>query len=62
MTDTENTITKFYTFANSDFNSMSQCYCDAQFRDPVFGTLTGDQISMMWKMLLERSNSNLKFF
>jgi hypothetical protein len=27
MTDTENTITKFYTaFANSDFNSMSQCY------------------------------------
>jgi hypothetical protein len=37
MTDTENTITKFYTaFANSDFNSMSQCYAaDAQFRDPV---------------------------
>jgi hypothetical protein len=25
-----------------------------------FGTLTGDQISMMWKMLLERSNGNLK--
>ncbi|MFV8358311.1 nuclear transport factor 2 family protein [Flavobacterium sp. XS1P32] len=62
MNDTENTITKFYTaFANSDFNSMSQCYAaDAQFRDPVFGTLTGDQISMMWKMLLERSNGNLK--
>ena len=62
MTDTENTITKFYTaFANGDFNSMSQCYAaDAQFRDPVFGTLKGEHISMMWKMLLERSNGNLK--
>ncbi len=62
MTDTENTITKFYTaFANGDFNSMSQCYAvDAHFRDPVFGTLTGEHVSMMWKMLLERSNGNLK--
>jgi hypothetical protein len=57
MTDTENTI-QFYTFA--DYNSSRSMLLDAQFRDPVFGTLTGDQISMMWKMLLERSNSNLK--
>ena len=62
MTNTENTITKFYTaFANGDFKSMSQCYtADAQFRDPIFGTLTGEHIPMMWKMLLERSNGNLK--
>lgn len=62
MTDTENTITNFYTaFANNDFKSMSLCYiANAQFRDPVFGTLTGDQVSMMWKMLLEKSNGNLK--
>jgi limonene-1,2-epoxide hydrolase len=62
MTANENTIIKFYTaFANADFKTMSECYAkEIHFRDPAFGTLTGEQVTMMWKMLLERSKGNLK--
>ena len=62
MNANENTIVKFYTaFANADFKTMSECYAkEVHFRDPAFGTLTGEQVTMMWKMLLERSNGNLK--
>ena len=58
----ENTIHKFYTaFANSDATQMCECYHpNVQFRDPVFGLLKGKEVCQMWKMLIERSNGNLK--
>lgn len=61
MTNTEETITKFYTaFANHDYESMSKCYNnDMHFRDPIFGDLNYKQVTMMWKMLIERGNHNL---
>lgn len=55
-------IHKFYTaFQNGDLISMKQCYHpEIQFIDPAFGLLKGDQVGMMWKMLLERAKGNLK--
>jgi len=62
MTPNENTIIKFYTaFANSDAAQMCECYHpNIQFRDPAFGLLKGNEVCQMWKMLIERSNGNLK--
>ncbi len=62
MTPNENTINKFYTaFANADVNQMCECYHpNVKFRDPAFGLLTGSDVCLMWKMLLERSNGNIK--
>lgn len=58
----ENTITKFYTaFANANPKAMCECYHkNIQFRDPAFGLLKGNEVCQMWKMLIERSNGNLK--
>lgn len=57
MTANEATITKFYTaFANSDATQMCECYHpNIQFSDPAFGTLNGNEVGQMWKMLLEKS-------
>ena len=62
MTQNENTLIKFYTaLANADAASMCECYhADIKFRDPVFGLLKGVDVCQMWKMLIERSNGNLK--
>jgi ketosteroid isomerase-like protein len=62
MTQNENTIIKFYTaFANADATQMCECYhSNVQFRDPAFGLLKGNEVCLMWKMLIERSNGNLK--
>jgi len=62
MTPNENTITKFYNaFANADAAQMCECYhTNVQFRDPAFGLLKGKEVCQMWKMLLERSNGNIK--
>lgn len=62
MTQNENTLIKFYTaFANADATLMCRCYhTDIQFHDPVFGLLKGADVCQMWKMLIERSNGNLK--
>lgn len=62
MTPNENTINKFYTaFANADVNQMCECYHpNVKFRDPAFGLLKGNDVCLMWKMLLERSNGNIK--
>ena len=62
MTANEATIAKFYTaFANADAVKMSECYHPkVQFRDPAFGLLKEEQVSKMWKMLLEKSKGNIK--
>lgn len=62
MAPNEKTIIKFYTaFANSDATQMCECYHpNIQFRDPAFGLLKGNEVCQMWKMLIERSNGNLK--
>lgn len=62
MTTNENIIIKFYTaFANADATQMCECYHpNVQFRDPVFGLLKGNDVCQMWKMLIERSNGNIK--
>jgi ketosteroid isomerase-like protein len=62
MTANEKTILKFYTaFAKADSAQMCECYHpDIQFSDPAFGTLKGNEVCQMWKMLIERSHGNLK--
>ncbi|WP_158727862.1 MULTISPECIES: nuclear transport factor 2 family protein [unclassified Flavobacterium] len=62
MTPNEKTIFKFYTaFTNADASTMCECYhSKIEFRDPVFGLLKENDVCQMWKMLLERSNGNLK--
>lgn len=62
MNTNETTITKFYTaFANTDTAQMCECYHPkVQFSDPAFGILKGNEVLKMWKMLIERSNGNLK--
>lgn len=62
MTTNETTIIKFYTaFSNGDAEQMCECYhANIQFLDPAFGLLKGEEVSQMWKMLIERSKGNLK--
>lgn len=60
MTANEKTIVKFYS-AFSDASAMSECYHrKIVFRDPIFGLLKGNNVSQMWKMLIESSKGNLK--
>lgn len=49
-------IQKFYlAFQQRDANAMAAAYHpDAQFSDPVFPDLRGEQIGNMWRMLCER--------
>ena len=56
------TIEKLYTaFQNGDGDAMAACYHpEATFSDPAFQNLKGDEPGDMWRMLLERSNGNLK--
>lgn len=62
MTPNEKTLIKFYTaFANADAAAMCECYhTDITFRDPAFGLLKGNDVCLMWKMLIEKSKGNLK--
>lgn len=62
MTANETIIHKFYTaFANADATQMCEYYHpNVKFSDPAFGLLKGDQVRQMWKMLIERSDGNLK--
>ena len=61
MTENEKILTKFYSaFANADSPTMCNCYDSSiQFRDPVFGLLKGNDVCLMWKMLLEKSKGNI---
>lgn len=58
----QNLLTEFYTsFAKHDYVGMNACYHnEAEFTDPTFGTLKGDEVKAMWKMLIERSGGKLK--
>lgn len=49
-------INRFYeAFARRDPEEMAACYApDATFSDPVFQGLRGDEVTAMWRMLLER--------
>lgn len=55
-------ITSFYTaFQNLDAEKMASHYHElAYFSDPVFVTLTSEEVCAMWKMLIERSKGQLK--
>ncbi|RTY75426.1 nuclear transport factor 2 family protein [Flavobacterium sp. LS1R10] len=61
MTENEKILTKFYSaIANADSPTMCNCYDSSiQFRDPVFGLLKGNNVCLMWKMLLEKSKGNI---
>ncbi len=50
-------IERFYeAFDRCDGDTMAACYLpDATFRDPVFGTLTGEDAGRMWRMLTSRA-------
>lgn len=62
MTANETTILKFYrALSKADVATMIECYHpNVQFRDPAFGLLKGKEVFQMWKMLIEKSNGNLK--
>ena len=62
MNDHEKILIKFYTaFANADAQTMCACYdSNIQFQDPAFGILKGNDVCTMWKMLLKKSNGNIK--
>jgi hypothetical protein len=62
MNTNEQLISKFYTaFGNNDISQMATCYHkDIVFQDPAFGILKERDPILMWKMLLERSNGNIK--
>ena len=55
-------ITQFYkAFADGDAEAMAACYTeDVQFEDPAFGKLSGPEVMGMWRMLLGRSDGQLK--
>ena len=57
----EQLINTFYTaFAKVDWQTMADCYhADVQFSDEAFVGLKGKEVGAMWRMLIERSNSNL---
>lgn len=52
-------IEKFYTaFARADAATMAGCYAsNAQFSDPVFPNLSGEEIGDMWRMLTSRAQN-----
>jgi uncharacterized protein len=50
-------ITRFYTaFDRHDGDEMARCYApDAEFSDPVFTDLKGEEPGAMWRMLTSRA-------
>lgn len=55
-------IEQFYTaFAQQNVEDMIACYHkEIIFSDPAFGTLAGEEVAAMWRMLIARSKGNLK--
>ena len=55
-------INTFYDcFAKADAEGMVACYADdVEFEDPAFGPLHGNDAKNMWRMLIGRSNGQLK--
>lgn len=54
-------INKFYTsFSLLKADEMNECYHpEIHFLDPAFGNLHNEDVSKMWKMLIERSKGKL---
>lgn len=57
MQSNEEVIVRFYSaFQRLDYVEMQRAYHDeAEFTDPVFGTLSSGEVKAMWQMLLTRS-------
>jgi len=55
-------INHFYTcFTKGDAEGMISCYdSNVVFKDPAFGELKGTDAMNMWRMLIARSNGQLK--
>jgi len=61
MTNSE-LIQNFYeSFASGNAEAMINCYdSNIEFSDPAFGKLTGNDAKNMWRMLIARSNGEIK--
>ena len=57
----EQNIASFYNaFAVGDAETMAALYHDqVTFSDPAFGTLQGEEVRNMWRMLLSRNKSGI---
>jgi ketosteroid isomerase-like protein len=57
----EQIIETFYqSFSNADTEGMINCYHqNIQFQDPAFGSLKGDDVGNMWRMLIARSKNKI---
>lgn len=62
MATSEQTIHQLYTaLTDGEISKIDSCYATTvKFHDPIFGVLNNDEVPAMWKMLIERSNRNLK--
>ncbi len=62
MNQNEQTIHNFYTaFATLNVTAMCECYHkNIQFQYPIFGVLKETDVCHMWKMLIEKSEGNIK--
>lgn len=50
----------YQAFARHDAEAMAALYHDeAVFTDPAFGTLKGEEVRSMWRMLIERGKESL---
>lgn len=61
-TDPHALLDSFYqAFQQGDAETMANCYAaDASFSDPAFPNLNGEEAGDMWRMLISRSQGNLK--
>jgi hypothetical protein len=62
MITSEKIISKLYTaMANGETLTIEECYAPSvKFYDPVFGVLKGNDVSLMWKMLLQSARGKIK--
>jgi ketosteroid isomerase-like protein len=61
MTNTELITTFYESFAKGDAEGMVACYHDCiQFQDPAFGELKNEDAKNMWRILIGRSNGEIK--
>lgn len=58
----ESIIESFYSaFKDGDKEQMvSHYHPNAEFQDPAFGKLKGEEVKNMWRMLIDRSKGQLK--
>lgn len=62
MTSAERTIHQLYTsIANGTISKIDECYAPTvKFYDPIFGSLSNNEVPKMWKMLITRNQGNIK--